>query len=75
MRQGIKEKDIKKFQNACERLAKVIEDIQEYNPEAHMFCNMDYLELHGYRRDRDEDYHKAEAVVSVLIKGTDCGER
>lgn len=52
-----------------------MEDIQEYNPDAHMFCNMDCLELHGYRSDRDEDYHEAEAVVSVLIKGTDCGER
>ena len=75
MKQGIKEKDIKKFQNACERLAKVIEDIQEYNPEAHMFCNMDSLELHGCRCDGEKDYHELEAVVSVLIKGTDCGER
>lgn len=75
MVQNIKNKDIKRFQNACERLAKVMEDIQEYNPDAHMFCDMDFLELHGCNRNGERDYHDLEAVVSVYVKGTDCGER
>ena len=75
MIQKIKNKDILRFKKACERLAKVIEDIQEYNPDAHLFCNMDNLELHGYSYEYGDDYHDAEAVVSVYVKGTDCGER
>lgn len=75
MVQGIKNKDIIRFENACNRLEKVMEDIQAYNPKAHIFCNMDSLELHGCEYDWDDEFHKAEAVASVFIKGTDCGER
>lgn len=75
MLQKIKNKDIVRFTKACERLAKVIEDIQEYNPDAHLYCNMDELELHGYRYEYDDDFHNAEAVASVYVSGTNCGER
>ena len=75
MVQKIKNKDITRFKKACEHLARVIEDIQEYNPDAHLFCNMDDLELHGCRYNSDTDYHKVDAVVSVHVRGTDCGER
>jgi len=75
MVQGIKNKDIARFNNACNRLAKIIEEIQEYNADAHIFCNMDELDLHGRRYDSDKEYHNADAVSSVFIKGTDCGER
>ena len=75
MKQKIKNKDIKRFKKACERLAKIIEDIQKYNPDAHLFCNMDSLELHGFRYDSAIDYHNADAVCDVFVKGTDCGER
>lgn len=75
MIQGIRNKDIARFKNACERLAKVIEDIQAYNPDAHLFCNMDNLELHGFSYDNEYDSHNAEAVASVYVRGTDCGER
>ena len=75
MKQKIKNKDIKRFEKACERLAKVIEDIQEYNPDAHLYCNMDDLELHGFRYDNEREDHFAEPVARVYISGTDCGER
>lgn len=75
MVQGIKNKDIQRFKNACERLQKVMSDIQAYNPEAHIFVNMDDLELHGKLYDSDKEFHFAEAVVSVHIDNTDCGER
>lgn len=75
MEQKIKNKDIKRFEKACERLAKIIEDIQSYNPDAHLYCNMDELELHGFSYDSDTDFHNADAVCSVYVKGTNCGER
>ena len=75
MKQGIKNKDIKRFENACNRLAKVIRDIQEYNPNAYLFCNMDELELHGCYYNDDDDFHNAEAATSVFVPGTNCGER
>lgn len=75
MKQGIKNKDIERFERACERLAKVLDDIKEYNPNAHIFCNMDNLELHGLQYDNDTDFHYADAVVSCYIEEMDCGER
>lgn len=75
MIQNIKNKDVIRYTKACEKLAQVIRDIQEYNPDAHIFCNMDGLELHGYHNDSDTGFHNADAVVSVYILKTDCGER
>ena len=75
MKQGIKEKDIVRFEKACERVAKIMRDIQKYNPNAHMFCNMDSLELFGVNRESDIEYHEFEPIVSVHVPNTDCGER
>lgn len=75
MVQKIKNKDVRRFEKACERLAKVIEDIQEYNPDAYLFCNMDVLELHGIQYDSDVDFHDAEPVAAVYVTSTNCGER
>jgi len=36
---------------------------------------MDELELHGHQYDSDDDFHYADAAVSVYIRGTNCGER
>lgn len=75
MKQGIKQKHIDQFVKTCEKLKKVMEEIQEYNPDAHMFCNMDDLELHGIEYKFDDDFHNADAVAKVYIPGTSCGER
>ena len=75
MKQKIKEKDIVRFKKACERVAKIMNEIQEYNPDAHLFCNMDDLELHGCRYEDSKDFHEADAVVSIYVRGTTCGER
>ena len=74
MKQGIKNKDIERFEKAAERLKKVITDIQEYNPDAFLYCNMDSLELHGIAQGK-QDFHLAEAAAQIHIPRTDCGER
>lgn len=73
MKQGIKNKDIARFEKTAKKLATIMEEIQEYNPNAFMFCNMDNLELFGI--ENDGDIHNAEPLVSVFVKKTDCGER
>lgn len=75
MVQGIKDKDIKRFEKTCEKLAKIMEDIRQYNPNAGIFCNMDSLELHGYEYDNDNEFHYADPVISCYIEKLNCGER
>lgn len=73
MIQGIKNKDILRFEKTAKKLASIMEEIQEYNPNAFMYCNMDNLELFG--DENDGDIGKTEPVASVYVPKTDCGER
>lgn len=66
MRQGIKEKDIKDFIKYVNKLDELIERIQEYNPDGHIYVNEDTFCLRG-------SYDNKDNIEEVWVRGTDCG--
>ena len=81
MTQGIKEKDIRDFEKAAEKLSAVVERIRKYKPEAIAFLdNGDTFQLISDGDKYDEycakgKYQKAlELVVTnAYVNGFGCG--
>lgn len=75
---NIKESDIERFFNACDKLNECIEAIREYEPSAHLYVAPNQINLMiGYgdctnwevRRSSDEA-----PAASSSISALDCGD-
>ncbi len=78
MKKGIKNKDIRDFEKACQKIGDIMERIHEYQPDALLFVSGESwtdFNLTVGMAEAEENMHKRNesVVTSVIVPYADCG--
>ena len=72
---NIRENDIERFFEICEKLNGIIESIREYVPSAHIYVTPNEMNLMvGYGDCTNEKDAEERVVASQYVTALDCGD-
>lgn len=79
MKCGIKNKDIRDFEKTVRHLDAIMDRINQYNPDAEIYANMETFELHGGPSFNDSPYFpkhiEDNIAASEIVKAFSAGEQ